>query len=71
MIGMGKIRVGIMGMRGIRVGMRGKGVGMRGIRDGMREIAVGMWRIAGGNEENQSENLRIRVEMINKQCGVG
>ena len=25
----------------------------------------------GGNEGNQGENLRIRLEMINKKCGEG
>ena len=56
-----------MGMWGIRVrmmGVRGIGVGMPGIRVGMRGIAV-------GNEEDQDDNLRIRVETMNKKCGEG
>ena len=43
--------MGIMGMRGIRVGILGTRVGMRGI--------------GGRNEENQVENLRVGVELIN------
>ena len=39
--------------------MRGIGVRIRGIRVGMREIG-------GENEGNQGENLRIGVEMMNK-----
>ena len=27
--------------------------------------------IWGGNEENQGDNLRIVVEMMNKNCGEG
>ena len=48
-------------MRGIRLGM----MGMRGIRMGMRGIRVGMRRIGGRNEENQGGNLRIGVEWMN------
>ena len=64
----------MMGMWGIRVrmmGVRGIGVGMPGIRVGMREIGVGMRGIAVGNEEDQDDNLRIRVETMNKKCGEG
>ena len=48
-------------MRGIRLGM----MGMRGIRMGMRGIGVGMRRIGGRNEGNQGENLRIGVGWMN------
>ena len=45
------IRVGMWGMREIRVGMRGIGVGMRGI--------------GGRNDWNQGENLHKGVELMN------
>ena len=54
-----EIRVGMMGMWGIRVEMRGTGVGMPGIR-------VGMPGIGGRNKGSQSKNLRIGVQMMNK-----
>ena len=70
---------GIMGMRGTRVGMmemreiteriRGTEAGMQGIRVGMWGIAMGMRGIGGWNKENHVENLRIGVEMMNKNCG--
>ena len=34
-------------------------------------IEVGMQKIGGEIEGNQGENLRIRVEMMNKECGEG
>ena len=60
------IRVGMMRMRGIGVGIRVIRVGMRGIGVGMWGIRVGMQGTGGGNEEDQGENLRIRVAMMNK-----
>ena len=53
-------------MRGIREGIRRFSVRMRGIGMRMQEIRVGMRRIGEGNPENQNENLRIGVEMINE-----
>ena len=50
---------GMMGMQGIKVGMEG-------IRVGMWEIRVGMQGIGDRNAVNQSENLRIGVEIMNK-----
>ena len=67
MMGMWGISVGMMGMKGIKVGM----MGMQGIAVGMWGIRVEMRWIGGGNEEGQGENLRIRVEMMNKKCGEG
>ena len=67
---MGMREVGV-GMQGIRVGMRGIGVGMRRIRVRMRGIGVGMRGIRVGNEDDQGENLRLRVVMMNKKCGEG
>ena len=60
-----------VGMQGFRVGMRGIRVGMRGIRVGMRGIRVGMRGIRVGNEDDQGENLRLRVIMMNKKRGEG
>ena len=53
-------------MRGIREGIRRFSVRMRGLGMRMQEIRVGMRRIGEGNPENQNENLRIGVEMINE-----
>ena len=53
------IRVGIMGMRGIRVRMRGikvRMMGMRKIRIGMREIKVGMY-IASAKIPKRESNI--------------
>ena len=57
-----------MGMREIRVGM----IGMRGIR--MEKCGIGRkyWEgggIGSGNEGKQGDNLRIGVKMMNKNCG--
>ena len=53
-------------MRGIRVGMQEISVGTRGIGVEMQGIRVGMRGTGGGNEGNQGDNLRIRVEMMDK-----
>ena len=55
-----------MGMRGIRVGMQEISVGTRGIGMEMQGIRVGMRGTGGGNEGNQGDNLRIGVEMMDK-----
>ena len=77
-MGMRGIWMRMMGMQGIgvgmwriRVGTRGIGVGMRGVRVGMRGTGVGMGGIGGGNEDDQGENLRVRVKMMNKKHGAG
>ena len=46
-----------MKMWGIRLGM----MGMRRIRVRMREIRMGMQVIGGGNEGNNAENLCVGV----------
>ena len=56
-------------MIGIRVRMMGIGVEMREIRVRMGEIRVGMRGIGSENEENQGDNLRIGVKMMDKKCG--
>ena len=56
-----------MGMRGIRLGV----IGMRGIRVKMRRIGVEMWRAGGENEGNRDKNLRKVVEARNYNCGEG
>ena len=63
-MGMRGIRLGVIGMRGIRVRMRRIGVGMRG-------IGVEMWRAGGENEGNRDKNLRKVVEARNCNCGDG
>ena len=71
---------GMTGMQGIRMEMwdQGKNAGNRGGNAGNQGgnvgNRVGMLRIEeiwGGNEENQGDNLRIVVEMMNKNCGEG
>ena len=57
-----------MGMREIRVGM----IGMRGIRMEKWGIGRKYWEwggIGSGNEGKQGDNLRIGVKMMNKNCG--
>ena len=49
--------------------MMGIGVEMREIRVRMGKIRVGMRGIGGENEENQGDNLRIGVKMMDKKCG--
>ena len=56
-------------MIGMRVRMMGIEVEIREIRVRMGKIRVGMRGIGGENEENQSDNLRIGVKMMDKKCG--
>ena len=49
--------------------MMGIEVEMREIRVRMGKIRVGMRGIGGENEENQGDNLRIGVKMMDKKCG--
>ena len=71
------IRVGMMGMWGIRVTVQGIRVGimgMRGIRVGMQVIRVGMigmreirariWGIMGGNAGNRCDNAGNQSDNI-------
>ena len=61
---------GMMGMWEITVGMWGIRVGMMGIR----RIREGMWGIGVGIRAiglRSGENLRTRVEIMNKKCGQG
>ena len=61
---------GMMGMREMKVGMWGIRVGMMGIR----RIREGMWGIGVGIRAiglRSGENLRTRVEIMNKKCGQG
>ena len=69
-MGMRRIRVGMMGMWGIRVEimiMQEIRMEMQGIRVGMmgmRGIRVEMMGIRDRNEGNQGENLRMEVELM-------
>ena len=71
MMGLSRIRMGMMGMRGIRVRIREVRVGMMGMQrimvgmEGMWGIGVGIRGIVSRNEGNQGENLRIGVELLN------
>ena len=63
-MGMQGFRVETMETCRVREGMQGIGLRIRGIR-------VGMQQMKDGNEGNQGENLRLRVEIMNKRCEEG
>ena len=54
-------------MQGIRIGM----MGMQGIKVEMRGIEVEMQGIGGRNKGNHGQNLRIGVEFMTKKFGKG